>query len=447
MSARNATTTRDELECTAAAKAFQRNFAAELKARVVDGGQPFAVAQADTPHEIFHAMDIPIVSNQWWSAYISAKRLATRYVGVLDALGYPSNRCSYCTLGLGCTLADDPQTAPWGGLPKPTVLVARLTCDCIQQVFGAWAEAMQTEFFAMEAPAWLDTLPQWYRHSRSRWEEVYGSDRIALLAAEMRELIALLERKTDRRFEPDRLTSLMHRINEQEALLAEAAVIAGEARPCPVSINDQMTNTMITQWHRGSEWALAHARRFRDEVAERASAGVGVRNDSSETRENIRLMWIGAGLWHDTAFYRVLEERLGAVFVWSMYLPFAGAQYIREIKGRPLEALASRICSMNEVLHLPPWMSEWLVSEATRCSIDAAVMLVPPDNRLSQSGTLLSRDALEASGVPTLLLDADMVNTRDWDHDKAVAVVERFLVHREVLQAGGLVDDGAERSE
>jgi hypothetical protein len=158
---------------------------------------------------------------------------------------------------------------------------------------------------------------------------------------------------------------------------------------------------MIPQWHRGSDWAVAHARRFRDEVRARARAGAGV-----AAEERLRLMWIGAGLWHDTSFYQALEERLGAVFVWSMYLPFAGPQYIRDIKGRPLEALASRICSMNEVLHLPPWMNEWLVNEAGRCGIDAAVMLVPPDNRLSQSGTLLSRDALQAAGVPVLLLGA-----------------------------------------
>jgi len=129
---------------------------------------------------------------------------------------------------------------------------------------------------------------------------------------------------------------------------------------------------------------------------------------------------------------RALEERLGAVFVWSMYLPFAGAQYIREIRGRPLEALASRICSMNEVLHLPPWMTDWLVNEAGRCDIDAAVVLVPPDNRLSQSGTLLARDALRAAGVPTLLLAADMVDASNWDRDAAVGCVEDFL-RREVL--------------
>ena len=99
-------------------------------------------------------MDIPIVSNQWWSAYISAKRLSGRYFGVLDELGFPPNRCNYCSLGLACSLAGDPATAPWGGLPKPTVLVARLTCDCIQQVFAQWAEVLETDFFPIEAQAW-----------------------------------------------------------------------------------------------------------------------------------------------------------------------------------------------------------------------------------------------------------------------------------------------------
>ena len=209
---------------------------------------------------------------------------------------------------------------------------------------------------------------------------------------------------------------------EAEEFRAATAELVARARPCPVSIVDQMPNTMIPQWHRGTDWAVAHARRFRDEVRERVRTGQGVAAD-----EKLRLMWIGAGLWHDTSFYQALESRIGAVFVWSMYLPFAGAQYIREMQGRPMEALASRICSMNEVLHLPPWMCEWMVSEARRCEIDAAVMLVPRDNRLSQSGTLLTRAALLAAGVPVLMLDADMVDAKNWQRDIAVEQVEQFL--------------------
>ena len=85
---------------------------------------------------------------------------------------------------------------------------------------------------------------------------------------------------------------------------------------------------------------------------------------------------------------------------------------------------------MNEVLHLPPWMNGWMVSEAKRSGIDAAVMLVPPDNRLSQSGTNLTRLALEAAGVPVLALDADMVNARNWDREDMVRSMESFLKER-----------------
>jgi hypothetical protein len=416
---------RKQLESTLAATAFQRGYVTELKRRVVDNGEPFAIAQADTPHEIFHAMDIPLVTNQWWSAYISAKQLSPRYFKVLDDLGYPANSCRYCSLGLACTLANDPATAPWGGLPRPTVLVARLTCDCIEHVFSQWARALGSEFFPLEAPAWTHKDPAWFERSTDHWDEVYESSRIELLVTEMRELIALLEQRTGRRFDEARFAQLMQAINEQEGYIAEAAHMVGATRPCPISITDQMPNTMIPQWHRGSDWAVAHARRFRDEVAERVASGAAVSEN-----ERSRLMWIGAGLWHDPGFYSALEERYGAVFVWSMYMPFAGPQYIRELQGRPLHALASRICSMNEVLHLPPWMNGWMVSEAKRCGIDAAVMLVPPDTRLSQSGTLITKLALEEAGVPVLMLSADMVDAKGWSHERMIAHVGQFLAEK-----------------
>jgi benzoyl-CoA reductase/2-hydroxyglutaryl-CoA dehydratase subunit BcrC/BadD/HgdB len=413
---------RKTLACTAEATAYQKAYAKELKRRVVDEAEPYAIVQADTPHEIFHAMDIPIITNQWWSAYISAKQLSGRYFDAMVEAGYPANSCKYCTLGFACTLANDPATAPWGGLPTPTVLVARLTCDCIQHVFAQWAEALGAEFFPMEAPAWETKDPRWFAHARQDWERVYQSDRIAHMVDEMADLIALLERKTGRRFDEAKFHHLMERINEQEGMIWEAAQAIGTARPCPVSIAEQMPNTMIPQWHRGSDWAVAHARKFRDEVAERIDAGLG-----ASTNERIRLMWIGAGVWHDPGFYQALEESLGAVFVWSMYMPFAGPAYIRELQGRPMEALASRIASMNETLHLPPWMDGWMTAEAARCGIDAAVMLLPPDNRLSQSGTKLTALALEEAGVPVLMIDADMVDAKIWDHDRMVGLVSQFL--------------------
>lgn len=418
---------RKTLACTAEASAFQKQFVQELKRRVVEEGEPFAIVQADTPHEIFHAMDIPIITNQWWSAYISAKQLSAQYFDAMVDAGYPANSCKYCSLGFACTLANDPATAPWGGLPPPTVLVARLTCDCIQHVFAQWAKAMGTEFFPMEAPAWEHKDPKWFDRSFSEWEDVYQPDRIALMVSEMRDLIDLLERRTGRKFDEEKFHYLMERINEQEGYIWEAAQAIGKARPCPVSIAEQMPNTMIPQWHRGSDWAVAHAKKFRDEVIERIDQGLG-----ASSNERLRLMWIGAGVWHDPGFYQALEDTLGAVFVWSMYMPFAGPAYRRDLKGDPMAALASRVASMNEVLHLPPWMNNWMASEADRCGIDAAVLLLPPDNRLSQSGARLTALSLEAAGVPVLMIDADMVDAKIWDHDRMVGMVADFLREKEL---------------
>ena len=174
----------------------------------------------------------------------------------------------------------------------------------------------------MEAPAWEHKDPEWFRaFAAATGKRSTSPTASPCWSTEMRDLIALLERKTGRRFDAAKLDALMERINEQEGYLWRGRRSSiGEARPCPVSIAEQMPNTMIPQWHRGSDWAVAHARRFRDEVqrAGRRRASAPPRN------ERLRLMWIGAGLWHDPGFYQALEETLGAVFVWSMYLPFAG---------------------------------------------------------------------------------------------------------------------------
>jgi len=415
---------RKDLAATARATAFQKEHIQKLRAQV-QSGQPYAICNADTPHEIFHAMDIPIVTNQWWAAYIAAKQLSTEYFDYLQTQGYRGNVCRYCSLGLACSMNPDQSRAPWGGLPKPTVLCARLACDCIQRVFSLWAKELDAPFFALETPGWDNRDPRWFEKTRYGWEQLYEPHRLDLMVDEMKSLIRLVETRTGREFRESRLTHLMNRINEQEELLADAGRLAHETIPCPVAITDQMPNTMIPQWHRGSDWAVEHARAFRDEIAERVRNGHGV-----AANEKIRMMWIGAGLWHDPGFYNALEESHGAVFVWSMYLPLAGVGYPRYNLADPLRALASRVAGMTEVLHMPPWMNEWMVSEAKRAKIDAALILVPKGSKHSVSGIKFTKHALEQAGVPVIDLWADMVDSREWSRDDIVGMVGRFLDER-----------------
>src|SRR5690606_4144853 len=122
-------------------------------------------------------------------------------------------------------------------------------------------------------------------------------------------LISQLETLTGRSFDHEGFALYMDRINEQERLYEEVSALIADAERCPIRISEQIPNVMIPQWHRGSAWAIEHAGRFRDEVAERVLAGSGVVEN-----ERIRMMWIGAGLWFDTSFYSAFEESHAAVF-------------------------------------------------------------------------------------------------------------------------------------
>jgi benzoyl-CoA reductase subunit B len=414
-----------QLHCTQAVGAKQKTWFAELRRDVFEQNKPYAIINADTPHDLFHVMGVPVVTNQWWAAVVAAKRLSQDYLDGMNALGYNESLCRYCSIGLATSKIDLGERAPWGGLPQPAMFCARVTCDCMQRVFQQWADLMGAPFFALEAPGSSVLPANWFELSRHRWAELCEPERLDLAVAELRELIQLLERISGRAFDEDALRGFLQRVNQQEEYFEEARQLIADAPKSPVRIGEQITNVMATQWHRGSEWALDHARQFRDEVKARVEAGI-----AACPGERKRLMWVGAGLWHNTAFYNAFEESHGAVFAWSMYLPFGPDWYIRYGLDDPLRALASRVVSMNEVLHNPPYAPSWIVREAKRSRIDGAVVLMPKGCRPAASGKLFIANALEKAGIPVLMIESDMVDGRDWDEAAMQARMAQFIEER-----------------
>jgi benzoyl-CoA reductase subunit B len=411
-----------QLACSAEAGIHQKEWFSKLRRDVFESHQPYAILQADMPFELFQVMGVPAVSNQWWAALISAKRLAPRCFDELDARGFHQSLCRYCSLPLACTLTGNSVEAPWGGLPKPALISARLTCDCIQRVFEIWARELGTEFIAIENPGATELPPRWWELSRHQWERLFEARRLDFTVDQFHILIDALERISGRRFELSALTSLMERVNRQEEYFDEARQWICWAPKTPVRMTEQITNVMAAQWLRGTDWAVEHAKKFRDEIRTRVEGRI-----ASCPQEKLRLMWVGAGLWHDTDFYTSFESRYGAVFVWSMYLAFGPDGYIRYGLSDPLRALASRIVSMNEQLHNPPWANEWIVDQAKKHRINGAIVLLPSGTPSAVSGTLFIERALEKAQIPVVTIEADVVDSRNWDGQAMRERVTRFI--------------------
>jgi benzoyl-CoA reductase/2-hydroxyglutaryl-CoA dehydratase subunit BcrC/BadD/HgdB len=254
---------------------------------------------------------------------------------------------------------------------------------------------------------------------------LFEEHRLDFMVAQFRRLIESLERIASKKFDPERLRSLMEGVNRQEEYFEEVRDLICTAPRTPVRMQEQVSNVMATQWLRGSEWAISHAKRFRDEVKARVEQKI-----AACPGERLRLMWVGAGLWHDMDFYTAFEAEHGAVFVWSMYLAFGPDGYIRYGLDDPMKALASRTVSMNEQLHNPPWANEWIVEQAKRHRIDAALVLTPLGTRPSATGNRFIELGLERVGIPVLPIFADMADARSWDATGMRSKVAQFLEQR-----------------
>ncbi|MGB9919430.1 MAG: 2-hydroxyacyl-CoA dehydratase subunit D [Moorellales bacterium] len=417
------TGSRKLLRSAVEASAYQREWFKNLRERVARG-EPFAIVNADVPQEIFRVMDIPYVVNQWWASLCSAKQYSPYYFGLLQQRGYGQDLCRYCSLSLASAFDPEPDKGPWGGLPRPTVAVARLTCDAQAKIFDLWSRELGIPFYPLENTVPLITPEKWWEKTARDWEELFEAHRLDLMVEELKGLIRFLETTTGKTFSETRFRRIMDLINQQEEYNLLARDLIAETVPAPVSVTDQIPSVMIPQWHRGTPWAVEAAKKFYEEVRERVERG-----EAACPNERIRLMWLGTGLWFNLGFYQYLEQRYGAVFVWSIYLALAADGYIR-YGGDPLRALASRFVGMSEMLHMPPWNTDWFLKEAKKHRIGGVVHLVSGNCPQAVEGSYFIRKRFEEAGIPVLEIRADTVDARAWDQSRIMAEVEWFIENR-----------------
>ncbi|MGM7669801.1 2-hydroxyacyl-CoA dehydratase [Microbacterium sp. A93] len=403
--------TETRLRSAVAATAYQKDWFQSVRQRAA-AGEPIALLNADAPHEVFRALDIPYVVTQWWSSIIAAKRAGTPSMERLAAAGLPDFSLQYDAMPLGEQLLPAGER-PWGGLPTPRFAVAERSGDVTAKIFEQWGRAEGTETFLLSRTG-ADPVPdRWWELVPRDWEQAFGTDRLDLLQGEIEDLIGWLEERTGRRLEMDRLAEIMALGNEQAQWNRRTRDLIAAARPTPVLVNDTMPAVMAPQWQRGTQWAVDAARALYEETEQRVADGVAVCPG-----ERRRLMWVGRGLWSDLGLYTRFQEEFGAVFVWSMYLAIAADGYLRYGED-PVRTLAARFVGITDQLYVPPWSAQWYVKEALSHGVHGVVHLVADDT----PGSGFITEALEAEGIPVLEIRA---NNADQRSSTAARIPERM---------------------
>lgn len=415
---------RTQLAVSHSLRAYQREWFARLRAEVFEQGQPYVIAGPLVPHEIFEALDLPFITDVWYSGLVAARRQSAYYSKFLGSQGYHEGLSRYAALTLAVLLDDENPDKPWGGLPAPSLVTTRASDRAAQII----ADRFGVPFVGFEQPALARPYPHWWELSRWQWEDLDGTDRIDVLLEQVKELVTAAEQLAGKKLDLDRLREIVDRVNEQESYFDQVRTIIATAPKLPARLGEVMSQTMGIQWHRGTEWALQQARAFRDEIEQRAETQQWVCPN-----EQYRLMYVGQGLWQNLDFFMEFEEKYGAVFVRSNYLSIASDGYLRYGTRDPLRALASRYVAISEQMHMPGLGSAWAIWEAKRHRVDGG---------LSVSGwwgqKMVTVD-LEAAGIPVLEFPADPVDGSTWDDATMRALVSEFIEQRlEPLKRGDI---------
>lgn len=404
-----------QLEVTRTLRAYQREWFAKLREEVFENGRPYVIGGAVVPHEIFEALDLPFMTDVWYSGLVAARRQSAYYSNFLSNQGFHEGLSRYGALTLGVLLDEDNPDKPWGGLPKPALVVTGLA-DRSADIMAEHSGAVR---IALEMPVLDRPYPNWWEMSRWQWEDLDGSYRIDVMLAQFRDLIAAAERIAGKRLDIDRLREIVDRVNLQEECFDDVRTIIATAPKLPARLGEVMSQTMGIQWHRGTEWALNQARAFRDEVKWRADNQMWVCPN-----ERYRLMYVGAGLWQNLDFFTEFEATYGAVFVRSNYLSIGSDGYLRYGTRDPLRCLASRYVTVSEQMHIPGLGGAWAVWEAKRHRVDGGLGLG------GWWGNRIINVALEEAGIPVMEWDVDPVDANTWDEAKFRQMVSEFIETR-----------------
>ncbi len=365
--------------------------------------RPLAWVTSGAPVEILVGMGVATVYPENYGALLGAQKAAVPLAMVAEEHGYSPDLCSYARCHVGSVL--DPQNAPQGGLPKPDLLVASNNiCGTVIKWYQALAQQLNVPFFLLDAP---------YQH-----EPGLPDHTLQYVAAQLEDLIAWVTEHTGRKLNERKFERALHLSNEAVTLWREIRELC-QARPSPLNAPDLFLTMAPIVVLRGSKDAVTFYRKLKAEVEERVSRGEG-----AILEERYRLLWDNIAIWYRLFRLFSLFTDAGACFVVDTY---TNAWSVSVDTDDPILGLARTYATVyiNQSLQA---RADQMTDLVERFGVDGMVF---HSNRSCKPYSLGQYELLEEigrrTGVPGLILEADMCDTRLYADEPVKNRIQAFL--------------------
>ena len=357
--------------------------------------------------EIFYAMDLQPVFPENWSPVCAAFGLTPRNFEVSEKMGYSRDLCGYLRNITGYIHGMmEEEGNPLGGLPEPDILLTPFGgCSPVMKIF----HIIEKRF--PRANVFTADLPQVA-------VENIKEHHLAYAVSEIQRLIEFLTEITGHKINYDRLAEAVA-LSDQACALWDELMAYRKYIPTPFSAAEiGIMFVMVTR--QGTQTAVDFLRMVRDEVREKARAGLGVIED-----EKIRLFWDNIPLWYNMGLFNYFEK-MGGVVVAETY---SAAWSLRLDTTRPIEALALKsLMSYPLVSCVSIKKRKEMVLRACReYAIDGAILHRNKSCVPITLGQMDIKRNLEHEGIPSVIIDADHMDDRNFSVAQFQTRVDAFL--------------------
>ncbi|MFP3980309.1 MAG: 2-hydroxyacyl-CoA dehydratase subunit D [Desulfobacterales bacterium] len=369
-----------------------------------ENGRKVAWITSGGPVEPLIAMDVIPVYPENHGAMIGASKMGAQLCEQAEEMGYSRDLCSYARADIGDAVA---KTGPIGGLPEPDMLV------CCNNICGTVLKWYETAARFFNVPLFILDTPFIHR-------EFTDSARKYVLA-QIYEYISFLETHCGRKMDYERMEEV-GRLSVEATQLWQSVLDTCAHKPAPMTAFDAFFHLALIVTLRGTQVTVDYYRQLLDELNDRIARGIAM-----VPNEKYRLLWDNLPVWYRT---RWLSEKFAghdAALVADTYTS-AWSGMLPEINGQTfLEAMSETYTKVYINISIDR-MFDIVAGMIRKYDVDGMVM---HSNRSCKPYSLgqydLRQMIMDKLGVPTLIIEADMVDERSFSESQIDTRIDAFM--------------------
>ena len=354
--------------------------------------------------ELVRVFDLPLVFPEINSLQTAVRKVAHDYLNEAEDLGYSPDICGYVKADVATQRRKG--ELPMGRIPRPAIAVLTNACNTYIKWGEIWERMHGMPAYVLDVPGSRADGAVGVRGDRD-----FENDR-RYVAAQLRELIALLEQITGRRFDVDRLRENLVHANAMNRGWKRVLEL-NRSRPSLFNaLSDGTIYLGVSNGFRGASEGAAYFTDLVEEMEYKQANGIGTLVD-----EQYRLIFVGVPCYPIFRRFTELFTEHRGTFVNSTYLWFAsggtnlGFEYDL---ADPLDSLAEGVLvGVRDAMDSMFFQTEILIRMLDDLSADGLVYHPIKSCRTVSTGLADNRRALmEIRDIPSLFLESDMMDRR-----------------------------------